>query len=75
VSRAERVGSGEGIGMSRHEVDVVSMVSGLLLVLLAGLFLLDELTSLSLDAQWVVPVVLLNVGVAGLVTSLRSRTD
>ena len=59
--------------MSRHEVDVVSMVSGLLFVLLAWLFLLDDLTWLSVDARWVVPVVLLNVGVAGLVTSLRSR--
>jgi len=61
--------------MNRHEVDVVSMVSGLLIVLLAGLFLLDDLTSLSVDTRWVVPMVLLTVGIAGLVTSLRSRTD
>jgi len=61
--------------MTRHEVDVVSLVSGLLIVLLAGLFLLNDLTTVSVDARWVGPLVLLGVGAAGLVASLRSRTD
>lgn len=61
--------------MDRHERDAVSLMGGLLVVLLAGLFLLGDLTDLSLDGRWVVPVVLLAVGATGLVSSLRSRTD
>jgi len=50
-------------------------MGGLLVVLLAGLFLVGDLTDLSLNGQWVVPVVLLAVGATGLVSSLRNRTE
>ena len=61
--------------MDRHERDAVSLMGGLLVVLLAGLFLMGDLTDLSLDGRWVVPVVLLAVGATGLVSSLRSRPE
>ena len=61
--------------MDRHERDAVSLMGGLLVVLLAGLFLVGDLTDLSLNGQWVVPVVLLAVGATGLVSSLRNRTE
>jgi hypothetical protein len=61
--------------VDRHERDAVSLMGGLLVVLLAGLFLVGDLTDLALDGRWVVPVVLLAVGATGLVSSLRSRTD
>ena len=58
--------------MSRHERDGVSLMGGLLLVLVAGLFLLDDLTTLEVDGRWVGPGVLLAIGLAGLASSLRS---
>lgn len=61
--------------MDRHERDAVSLMGGLLVVLLAGLFLVGDLTDLSLDGRWVVPAVLLAVGATGLVSSLRSRAE
>jgi len=61
--------------VDRHERDAVSLMGGLLVVLLAGLFLAGDLTDLSLDGRWVVPVVLLAVGAAGLVSSLRNRAE
>ena len=57
--------------MSRHERDVLSLMGGLLLVLVAALFLLDDTTGLSLDGRWVAPGLLVAVGVAGLVGSVR----
>ena len=57
----------------RHDRDVVSLMGGLLLVLLALLFLVNDLTDLSIDGRWAAPAVLLVVGAAGLLASLRSR--
>jgi hypothetical protein len=45
---------------------------GLLLVLLAGAFLVDDLTGLDLDGRWAAPVVLIAVGAVGLASTLRS---
>ena len=58
---------------ARHEVDAVSLVGGLVLALLAGMFLLAELTTVSVDGRWVAPLVLLGAGGAGLVATLRPR--
>lgn len=57
--------------MWRHERDTMSLMAGLLLVLLAGVFLVEDLTSLSVDGRWVAPLVLIAVGGAGLASSLR----
>ena len=57
--------------MSRHEVDGVSLMGGLLLVLIAGLFLLSDLTTLDVQGRWFGPVVLITAGAAGLAASLR----
>lgn len=58
--------------MERHERDSVSLMAGLLLVLLAGVFLVDDLTGLDVDGWWAAPVVLIAVGAAGLLSTLRS---
>lgn len=60
--------------MWRHDRDAVSLMSGLLLVLVAGLFLLQDLTPLEFQLRWVAPVVLIMVGAAGLLASLRQRS-
>jgi len=52
---------------------VVSLMAGLLLVLTAGLFLVTDLTDLSVDGRWAGPVVLIGVGVVGLLATLRPR--
>ena len=58
--------------MWRHERDTVSLMAGLLLVLLAGVFLVDDLTGLDVDGRWAAPVVLIAVGAIGLLSTLRS---
>ena len=58
--------------MWRHDRDTLSLMAGLLLVLLAGVFLLDDLTGLDVDGRWAAPVVLIAVGAVGLLSSLRS---
>lgn len=60
--------------MSRHDRDAVSLMGGLLLVLIAGAFLVGDLTSVDVDGRWIAPVVLIAVGVAGVLSSLRSRS-
>ncbi len=57
--------------MWRHDRDTVSLMFGLLLVLLGGGFLVDDLTGLELDGRWAAPLVLIAVGAVGLVSSLR----
>ena len=60
--------------MWRHERDALSLMAGLLLVLVAGVFLVHDLTTLDVDGRWVAPVVLIAVGAAGLLASLRYRS-
>jgi len=48
-------------------------MAGLLLVLVAGLFLLSDATDVSVDGRWAVPLVLIGVGAVGLLSALRSR--
>ena len=59
---------------SKHEPDVFSLMSGLLLTLIGGLYLLGDLTSVDLDGRWVGPVVLIAVGLVGLLSTLRRTT-
>ncbi len=56
----------------RHERDAVSLMGGLLILLVAGLFLVGDLTDLSLEGRWIGPVVLIAVGAAGLLATLRT---
>jgi hypothetical protein len=59
----------------RHERDTVALMAGLLLVLLAAAFLVDDLTGLDVDGRWAAPVVLLAVGAAGVLSTLRPRDE
>ncbi len=60
--------------MSRHDRDAVSLMGGLLLVLIAGTFLVGDLTSVDVDGRWIAPAVLILVGLAGVLASLRPRS-
>ena len=59
--------------MWRHERDAVSLMGGLLLVLVAVAVLVDDLTDLRFDEGVTSAVVLVAVGAAGLLASLRRR--
>lgn len=57
----------------RHGRDAMSLVLGLVLLAVAGLFLLVDLTDRSPDLRWVGPVLLIGIGIAGLAAAVRRR--
>jgi cytochrome c oxidase subunit IV len=59
--------------MGRHALDVVSLVFGLLLIAVAGLYLTDAAGS-TVDLRWAAPIVLIAIGVLGLAASTRRRS-
>ena len=59
--------------MRRHELDVFSLVTGLLFVAVAVGHLLDETSDVTFDGRWVVPLVLVTIGVASLAGVVRGR--
>ena len=60
--------------MRRHELDLVSLVAGLLFVVAGAAFLVGEATDLRVDPAWVLPVVLVGLGVTGLVGASTGRS-
>ncbi len=60
--------------MRRHELDVFSLVAGLVFVAVAIGHLLDDGgAGLDFDGRWIAPVVLVALGAAGLGGVLRGR--
>ena len=59
--------------MRRHELDVFSLVTGLVFVAVAAGHLLDESSQLDFDGRWVVPLVMVAIGVARLAGLVRGR--
>lgn len=58
--------------MTRHPVDAVALVFGLLFLAVAGVWLALETTSLSrADVAWAAPVALIVTGTVGVLVSLR----
>ncbi len=58
--------------MPRHDRDSLSLMAGLLLLLVGGLYLLDDLSSVRVDGDWVLPVGLVLIGALGLLSSLKA---
>jgi hypothetical protein len=58
--------------MKRHELDVISLVSGLLFAGLGAVFALHALGAFSVDVQVVPAVVLIVLGFAGIAAALTS---
>ena len=58
--------------MKRHDIDVISLVSGLLFAGLGAVFALDALGTFSIDVRAVPAVVLIVLGLAGIAASLTS---
>jgi hypothetical protein len=57
----------------RHDLDVFSLVTGLVFVAVAVGHILDESSQLEFDGRWVVPVVMVAIGVASLAGLVRGR--
>ena len=56
--------------MRRHDIDIISLVSGLLFAALGAVFALHSLDAFSLDIRVVAAVVLIGLGLAGVVAAL-----
>ncbi len=59
--------------MRRHELDVFSLITGLVFVAVATGNLLDETSDVTFDGRWVVPLVMVAIGVASLAGLARGR--
>lgn len=57
--------------MRRHELDLTSLIAGLVFVAIAVAYLIGSFTSVRIDAGWVLPIGLVGLGLAGLAGSLR----
>ena len=62
--------------MRRHDLDLVSLITGAIFALVAGTHLVGAATGDSLDPLWLAPVLLIGLGIAGLAGALRGgRSD
>lgn len=60
--------------MKRHEPDWTSLVAGVTFCAIALAYLGGEITHRSLELRWVVPMLLIGLGIAGLAgTLVRAR--
>lgn len=57
--------------MSRHDLDVSSLFTGLLLLAVGGGYLVADATDISIDGRWVLPTVLIALGLTGLAGSVK----
>ncbi len=57
--------------MRRHELDLVSLVTGLVFVAIAAAYLVAEFAGRDVSAGWVLPLGLIGLGLAGLTGSVR----
>jgi len=60
--------------MKRHETDWTSLIGGVTFCAIAAAYLGSEITNRTLELRWVVPILLIGLGVAGLAgTLVRAR--
>lgn len=57
--------------MRRHEIDAVSLAAGLLFLVVAGVHIVGRSTQTDLNLRWMVPAVLVLLGVLGLLSAVR----
>lgn len=60
--------------MHRHDLDTLSLVTGLIFTAIGAAVLLDLTPGVHLPIRWLAPVVLLVVGAIGLLASRRRMT-
>jgi hypothetical protein len=57
--------------VKRHDVDPTSLVAGFVFVIIGAIYLVAALTDSDLDARWLLPVLLIGLGIAGLAGSIN----
>ncbi len=57
--------------MRRHAFDTTAFIWGIVFILVAGIVILREYTSMSLDVKWLVPATFIVLGAAGIARALR----
>ena len=58
--------------MRRHELDLASLVAGVVFIGIAVAYLVGAYTRVRIDAGWVLPIGLVGLGLAGLGGTLRA---
>ncbi len=59
--------------MRKHELDLVSLVAGVLFIAIAAAYLVAGNADLTVSARWLLPLALIGIGLAGLASPLRHR--
>jgi hypothetical protein len=57
--------------MRRHELDLTSLIAGLVFVAIAAAYIVAEYSDVVVNAGWVLPLGLIGLGLAGLAGTLR----
>ena len=60
--------------MRRHETDPVSFTAGLLFSAIGLTYLLPQVSDIEIETPWVVPALVIGLGVCGLLSALTSCT-
>jgi hypothetical protein len=59
--------------VSRHEADFGALLAGLVFVAVGIAYLFDVRPDFDVDGRWILPLVLIGLGLAGLAGTLRRR--
>jgi hypothetical protein len=57
--------------MKRHEIDLVSLIAGAVFLLVAATHLIGAAAGDDPDLAWLLPVLLVGLGVAGVIGAIR----
>ncbi|MDQ1603605.1 MAG: hypothetical protein QOE01_1450 [Actinomycetota bacterium] len=61
--------------MRRHELDLVSLIAGVLFCLVSAALLVSVAADSQLNARWLAPTLLVGLGALGLAGALGGRRD
>lgn len=57
--------------MRRHDLDLTSLVAGLVFLAIAAAYVIGDYTDVRISAGWVLPLGLIGLGLAGLAGTVR----
>jgi hypothetical protein len=61
--------------VKRHDLDLTSLVAGVVFLAVGAAFLLDLLVDTSISPRWIAPLVLIGLGAAGLMSQVPVRRN